>query len=47
MPTYFGYMLITLGFMLIMLKDLLFPSKSKARTRRPATAPRGRGSGRC
>jgi cytochrome c-type biogenesis protein CcsB len=30
-PTYFGYFLISLGFVLIMLKDLLFPQKSKSR----------------
>jgi len=29
-PTYLGYTLISLGFLLIMLKDLLFPSKKKS-----------------
>jgi cytochrome c-type biogenesis protein CcsB len=32
LPTYFGYTLISLGFLLIMLKDLIFPSKSKKKS---------------
>ena len=31
LPTYFGYTLISLGFLMIILKDLLFPLKSKSK----------------
>ena len=38
LPTYFGYTLISLGFLLIMLKDLLFPTRKK--TDRSLNAPK-------
>lgn len=39
LPTYIGYTLISLGFLLIMLKDLIFPTKSKSRKKKGAAVP--------
>ncbi len=38
-PTYIGYTMISLGFLLIILKGLLFPSKSKAKNPKAAKTP--------
>jgi cytochrome c-type biogenesis protein CcsB len=35
-PTYFGYTLISIGFLMIILKDVLFPLKSKQKNRKSA-----------
>jgi len=40
LPTYFGYTLISLGFLLIMLKGLIFPAKSKSPQKNQAPTAR-------
>ncbi|MEN8006040.1 MAG: cytochrome c biogenesis protein CcsA [Candidatus Krumholzibacteriota bacterium] len=38
LPTYIGYTLISLGFLLIMLKDLIFPSRNKSSAKKTGSA---------